>query len=93
MMRPGEAIPAEAHLVILPGSKATIADLAFLRAQGWDIDIDAHWRRGGRVLGLCAGYQMLGAGSPTPMRRKGRRARPPDSACLTSRPFCPAEKS
>jgi adenosylcobyric acid synthase len=60
MVPPGEPIPAEAALVILPGSKATIADLAFLRAQGWDIDIQAHWRRGGRVLGVCGGYQMLG---------------------------------
>ena len=56
---PGEALPV-ADLVILPGSKATIADLAFFRAQGWDIDLAAHVRRGGRVLGLCAGYQMLG---------------------------------
>jgi adenosylcobyric acid synthase len=46
--------------VILPGSKSTIGDLAFLRAQGWDIDIAAHVRRGGHVLGLCGGYQMLG---------------------------------
>jgi adenosylcobyric acid synthase len=61
MVTPGEPIPAEAELIILPGSKATIADLAFLRAQGWDIDITAHWRRGGRVLGVCGGYQMLGA--------------------------------
>ena len=60
MVRPGAPIPAEAALVILPGSKATIADLAFLREQGWDIDITAHWRRGGRVLGVCGGYQMLG---------------------------------
>jgi adenosylcobyric acid synthase len=61
MVPPGEPIPAEAGLIILPGSKATISDLAFLRAQGWDIDITAHWRRGGRVLGLCGGYQILGA--------------------------------
>jgi adenosylcobyric acid synthase len=60
MVPPGKPIPAEAELVILPGSKATIADLAFLRAQGWDIDIKAHLRRGGRVLGICGGYQMLG---------------------------------
>jgi adenosylcobyric acid synthase len=46
--------------VILPGTKATLADLAFLRAQGWDIDLAAHVRRGGRVLGVCGGYQMLG---------------------------------
>jgi adenosylcobyric acid synthase len=59
-IRPGEAIPGNADVVILPGSKSTIGDLAFLRAQGWDIDIKAHVRRGGHVLGLCGGYQMLG---------------------------------
>jgi adenosylcobyric acid synthase len=60
MVRPGEAMPGDADVVILPGSKSTIGDLAFLRAQGWDIDLAAHVRRGGRVLGLCGGYQMLG---------------------------------
>ncbi len=60
MIAPGQPIPVEADLIILPGSKATIADLAFLRAQGWDIDIAAALRRGARVLGLCGGYQMLG---------------------------------
>ena len=59
-VRPGDVIPGNADVVILPGSKSTIGDLAFLRAQGWDIDIAAHVRRGGRVLGLCGGYQMLG---------------------------------
>jgi adenosylcobyric acid synthase len=59
-VRPGEAVPGDAALVILPGSKATIADLAALRAAGWDIDLQAHVRRGGRVLGICGGYQMLG---------------------------------
>jgi adenosylcobyric acid synthase len=60
MVRPGEALPGDADLVLIPGSKATIGDLAFVRAQGWDVDILAHVRRGGRVLGLCGGYQMLG---------------------------------
>ena len=60
MVPPGEPLPAEARLVILPGTKATIADLAFLRAQGWDIDLAGHIRRGGQVLGICGGYQMLG---------------------------------
>ncbi|MCS0504399.1 cobyric acid synthase [Ancylobacter mangrovi] len=59
-VRPGEALPGDADLVILPGSKSTIPDLTALRANGWDIDIAAHVRRGGRVLGLCGGYQMLG---------------------------------
>ena len=52
--------PADTDLVILSGSKATIADLAALRPFGWDVDIKAHVRRGGRVLGICGGYQMLG---------------------------------
>ena len=60
LVEAGTPLPAEAALVLLPGSKATIDDLAFLRAQGWDIDIAAHVRRGGRVLGICGGYQMLG---------------------------------
>lgn len=60
MLRAGDAIPADADLVILPGSKSTRGDLQFLRAQGWDIDLQAHVRRGGQVLGICGGYQMLG---------------------------------
>ena len=59
-VRPGAALPGDADLVVLPGSKATIADLAALRGAGFDIDIVAHRRRGGFVLGLCGGYQMLG---------------------------------
>ena len=59
LVRRGSALPV-CDLVILPGSKATIADLAALRAEGWDIDLRAHHRRGGRILGLCGGYQMLG---------------------------------
>jgi len=60
MLRAGEAVPGDIDLVILPGSKSTRGDLGFLRAQGWDIDIAAHVRRGGHVLGICGGYQMLG---------------------------------
>jgi adenosylcobyric acid synthase len=59
-VRPGAALPGDAALVVLPGSKATIADLAALRQAGFHIDIAAHLRRGGAVLGLCGGYQMLG---------------------------------
>ncbi|WP_416898029.1 MAG: cobyric acid synthase [Minwuia sp.] len=59
-VQPGEVLPADADLVILPGCKSTTGELAFVRSQGWDIDIAAHVRRGGRVLGLCGGYQMLG---------------------------------
>jgi adenosylcobyric acid synthase len=59
-VRPGEALPADTGLVILPGSKAVISDLKALKDAGFDIDIAAHVRRGGMVLGLCGGYQMLG---------------------------------
>ncbi len=57
---PGSALPGDADLVLIPGSKATVSDLQDFRAQGWDIDLAAHIRRGGKVLGQCAGYQMLG---------------------------------
>ena len=60
MVQPGHVFPGDADLILLPGTKSTIGDLAFLREQGWDIDIFAHARRGGHVLGLCGGYQMLG---------------------------------
>lgn len=60
MLRAGRPLPGDADVVILPGSKSTRGDLAFLRAQGWDVDLSAHVRRGGHVLGICGGYQMLG---------------------------------
>jgi adenosylcobyric acid synthase len=59
LVAPGRCLPL-CDLVLLPGSKATIADLAALREEGWDVDIKAHARRGRWVLGICAGYQMLG---------------------------------
>ena len=71
MVPPGTAVPATASLIIIPGTKATIADLAFLRHQGWDIDIAAHVRRGGRVLGICGGYQMLGRSIADPQGVEG----------------------
>jgi adenosylcobyric acid synthase len=72
IVRPGLPIPAEATLVLLPGSKSTIADLASLRQEGWGIDLLAHHRRGGRVLGLCGGYQMLGRTIADPAGIEGR---------------------
>ncbi|MCA2011619.1 cobyric acid synthase [Cereibacter sphaeroides] len=60
VIAPGLPLPVEADLILIPGSKSTIADLAHFRAQGWDIDLAAAMRRGARVLGLCGGYQMLG---------------------------------
>jgi adenosylcobyric acid synthase len=76
LLRHGAPLPVDTDLVILPGSKATIADLVALRACGWDADIVAHARRGGRVLGLCGGYQMLGRSIADPDGIEG----PPGSA-------------
>jgi adenosylcobyric acid synthase len=71
LVEPGHPMPADADLVLLPGSKSTIGDLAALRAAGWDIDLKAHVRRGGKVLGLCGGYQMLGARLDDPEGTEG----------------------
>ncbi|MBK4214593.1 cobyric acid synthase [Paracoccus caeni] len=71
MLGPGRPIPADADLVVIPGTKSTLGDLAFLRAQGWDIDLAAHIRRGGHVLGLCGGYQMLGGSIHDPQGSDG----------------------
>jgi len=68
---PGSPLPGDADLVILPGTKSTRADLDFFRAQGWDIDLHAHVRRGGRVLGICGGYQMLGRSVADPAGVEG----------------------
>ena len=64
---PGSPLPRDADVVVLLGTKSTLGDLAFLRSAGWDHDVIAHARSGGRVIGLCGGYQML-----------GRRVRDPD---------------
>ena len=63
---PGRPIPRDAALIVIPGTKATIADMEFMRAQGWDVDVLAHVRHGGRVLGICGGYQMLGTSISDP---------------------------
>ena len=74
MVPPGQPIPAEAALIVLAGSKATIADLAVLRAEGWDIDIRAHHRRGGRGARVCAAaIRCSASGSPIRRASKGRR--------------------
>src|SRR3984885_2619074 len=76
LLRNGAPLPVDADLVILPGSKATIADLAALRGYGWGAGILAPHRRGGRLLGLCGGYQMLGRSIADPDGIEG----PPGSA-------------
>jgi adenosylcobyric acid synthase len=75
LVSPGRPLPL-CDLILLPGSKATLADLAALEAEGWDIDIKAHARRGGHVLGICAGYQMLGRRIADPAGAEG----PPGAA-------------
>ena len=71
MIKAGQPIPGDTTLVILPGTKSTRGDLAYLRAQGWDIDLAAHARRGGRILGICGGYQMLGTSVQDPAGIEG----------------------
>jgi len=74
-LRPGDVLPGSTRLAILPGSKSTIADLKALRAAGWDVDLAAHIRRGGHVVGICGGYQMLGTAVHDPHGIEG----PPQS--------------
>ena len=80
---PGETLPVEARLVVLTGSKTTMADLAFLRSEGWDIDLRAHVRRGGHVLGLCGGYQMLGRSIADPLGVEGPPGQAPGLGLLS----------
>lgn len=68
---PGEALPP-ADLIVLPGSKAVRADLDWLRAQGHDQAIARHLRYGGKVIGLCGGYQMLGRSIADPLGLEGQ---------------------
>ncbi|KGJ02428.1 adenosylcobyric acid synthase (glutamine-hydrolysing) [Paracoccus halophilus] len=82
MVPPGQALPGDADVVILPGSKSTRGDLAFLRGQGWDIDLAAHLRRGGHVLGICGGYQMLGRVIHDPEGHDGAPGSDPGLALL-----------
>jgi adenosylcobyric acid synthase len=67
---PGMPIPP-ADLVILPGSKSVRADLAFLRANGWDRALQRHLRYGGKLIGICGGMQMLGRSIHDPDGREG----------------------
>lgn len=61
----------KADLIILPGSKSVRNDLAHLRSQGWDKDIARHLRLGGKVMGICGGYQMLGNTVSDPLGIEG----------------------
>lgn len=70
-VRPGQPLPLDAHVIVIPGSKTTISDLAFIRSCGWEHDLHAYVRRGGRLLGICGGYQMLGSAIHDPLCIEG----------------------
>lgn len=89
---PGTALPGDAHLVILPGTKSTMADLEFFRAQGWDVDLQAHRRRGGWVLGLCGGFQMLGTDVADPEGIEGAAGQTPGLGFLDLQTIMRPEK-
>ncbi|MCE2519126.1 MAG: cobyric acid synthase [Alphaproteobacteria bacterium] len=82
MIEPGEPLPGNCDLVVLPGSKSTLADLVSLRANGWDIDLAAHVRRNGWIIGLCGGYQMLGREVADPSGIEGRQGSEPGLGLL-----------
>jgi adenosylcobyric acid synthase len=92
LVRNGECLPADADLVLLIGSKMTIADLAAFRAEGWDIDLAAHVRRGARVFGLCGGYQMLGKRIADPLGLEGAPSDTPGLGLLDVETEMAAEK-
>ena len=89
---PGHPLPVEADLILIPGTKATIADLDYFRAQGWDIDLAAALRRGARVLGLCGGYQMLGRSIVDPDGIEGRKGETPGLGLLAVDTVMSADK-
>ncbi len=71
MVPPGSSIPGDAGLVVLPGTKSTIADMQAVRDNGWDRQLSAHVKRGGHVLGICGGFQMLGRHISDPAGMEG----------------------
>ncbi|HJW25062.1 MAG TPA: cobyric acid synthase [Rhodocyclaceae bacterium] len=88
---PGEAPPA-ADLIVLPGSKAVRADLEWLRAQGWEAAIRKHLRYGGKVVGLCGGYQMLGRAIHDPLGLEGEAGSTPGLGALDCETTLETEK-
>ena len=78
---PGEAIP-HADLIILPGTKNTLSDLAWLREQGWEPAIKRHLRYGGKLIGICGGFQMLGNTIHDPLGVEGTACESPGLALL-----------
>lgn len=93
ILKAGEALPADTDLVIIPGTKSTRQDLDFLLAQGWDVDIQAHVRRGGHVLGICGGYQMLGTEIDDPHGIEGPAGTSPGLGLLNVKTTMSPEKT
>ncbi len=90
---PGRRLPEDARLVVIPGSKSTIGDLTRFREEGWDIDLAAHHGRGGHVVGLCGGYQMLGRTVRDPEGREGSVREAPGLGLLDVETVMDAEKT
>ena len=88
---PGE-IPPPADLIVLPGSKAVRADLEWLRSKGWDTAIQKHLRYGGKVIGLCGGYQMLGLAINDPLGLEGQPGSTPGLGVLECMTTLESEK-
>ncbi|MBX2805993.1 MAG: cobyric acid synthase [Hyphomicrobiales bacterium] len=91
-VEPGRPLPRDADLIFLPGSKSTIEDLKGICAEGWDIDIAAHLRAGGHVVGICGGYQMLGHAISDPDGIEGRAGRYPGLGLLDIKTILTADK-
>jgi adenosylcobyric acid synthase len=88
---PGETPPA-ADLIVLPGSKAVRADIDWLRETGWAMAIYKHLRYGGKVVGLCGGYQMLGRTIHDPQGLEGLAGSTPGLGVLDVETTLEAEK-
>lgn len=80
-VRPGDPIPS-VDLIILPGSKSTRSDLQRLRAQGWEASIRRHLRYGGKIIGICGGFQMLGCWVHDPAGLEGEAGSSPGLGLL-----------
>ncbi len=92
IIEPGHPLPGDATLILIPGTKSTICDLAAFRANGWDIDLMAHVRRGGHVLGICGGYQILGQSISDPEGIEGTSCTVPGLGLLDVKTVMKPEK-
>ena len=88
---PNQPIPP-ADLIVLPGSKAVRADLDWLRAQGWADALQRHLRYGGKVIGLCGGFQMLGQQLHDPQGLEGMQGSSPGLGWLNLETTLESEK-